>query len=123
MKYKVKDVQFVKGGDDIVIDIIQKSSKEVGKSITRGLVNKDKITTDTEFDYAFTYDAGLEYQYVYVALKNEYGDLIKKGILDPTKVTRSALINAASVSATLLTTEALVVEIEDKPKPKEEEVY
>lgn len=76
MKYKVKDVQFVKSGDDIVIDIIQKSSKEVGKSITRGLVNKDKITTDTEFDYAFTYDAGLEYQYVYVALKNEYGTFI-----------------------------------------------
>ena len=61
--------------------------------------------------------------YGFDALKNEYGDLIKKGILDPTKVTRSALINAASVSATLLTTEALVVEIEDKPKPKEEEVY
>ena len=57
------------------------------------------------------------------ALKNEYGDLVKKGILDPTKVTRSALINAASVSATLLTTEALVVEIDEKEKPKEEEVY
>ena len=57
--------------------------------------------------------------YGFDALKNEYGDLIKKGILDPTKVTRSALINAASVSATLLTTEALVVEIEDKNKVEE----
>ncbi len=52
--------------------------------------------------------------YGFDALNNEYGDLVKKGILDPTKVSRSALQNAASVSATLLTTEALVVEIEDK---------
>ncbi len=62
--------------------------------------------------------------YGFDALKNEYGDLIKKGILDPTKVTRSALINAASVSATLLTTEALVVEVEEKKnKVDEQEVY
>ncbi len=57
------------------------------------------------------------------ALKNEYGDLIQKGILDPTKVTRSALQNAASVSATLLTTEALVVEIEEPKKEEERDVY
>ena len=57
------------------------------------------------------------------ALNNEYGDMIKKGILDPTKVSRSALQNAASVSATLLTTEALVVEIEDKQKTEERDVY
>lgn len=58
------------------------------------------------------------------ALNNEYGDLVKKGILDPTKVSRSALQNAASVSATLLTTEALVVEVEDKnEKPDDRNVY
>ena len=57
------------------------------------------------------------------ALNNEYGDLIEKGILDPTKVSRSALQNAASVSATLLTTEALVVEIEDKKKQEDRDVY
>lgn len=56
------------------------------------------------------------------ALNNEYCDLVEKGILDPTKVSRSALQNAASVSATLLTTEALVVEIEDK-KVDERNVY
>ena len=47
-----------------------------------------------------------------------YGDLIADGVLDPVKVTRSALENAASIAAMLLTTEALVVE---KPEPKEEE--
>ena len=63
--------------------------------------------------------------YGYDALKGEYGDMIEKGIVDPTKVTRSALQNACSVSATMLTTEALVVEVEDKTAQtlKEEDVY
>ena len=61
--------------------------------------------------------------YGFDALNNEYGDLLEKGILDPTKVSRSALQNAASVSATLLTTEALVVEVEDKKQPDEKDVY
>ena len=50
--------------------------------------------------------------------------MIERGILDPTKVTRSALQNAVSVSATMLTTEALVVEVEDKTDKKQnQEVY
>jgi chaperonin GroEL len=54
----------------------------------------------------------------YDALKDEYVDLIKAGIVDPTKVTRSALQNAASVASTFLTTEAAVVELPDKnPTP------
>ncbi len=61
--------------------------------------------------------------YGFDALHNEYVDMLKRGILDPTKVSRSALQNAASVSATLLTTEALVVEVEDKNKPEERNVY
>lgn len=52
--------------------------------------------------------------YGYNALKNEYCDMIKAGIIDPTKVTRSALQNAASVASTLLTTEVLVTDI---PEP------
>ncbi|MBR0303595.1 MAG: chaperonin GroEL, partial [Clostridia bacterium] len=43
------------------------------------------------------------------AAKEEYCDMVKCGIVDPTKVSRSALQNAASVAATVLTTEALVV--------------
>jgi len=53
----------------------------------------------------------------YNAEKNEYEDLLKAGIIDPTKVTRFALQNAASVSSLLLTTEAMIAE---KPKEKEE---
>ena len=53
----------------------------------------------------------------YDAEKDEYVDMIKAGIIDPTKVERSALQNAASVSGLLITTECLVTELpEDKPK-------
>src|SRR5690606_35647272 len=59
-----------------------------------------------------------EGNYGYNAATGEYGDLVEQGVLDPTKVTRSALQNAASVASLLLTTEAAVAEIvEDKPAP------
>lgn len=53
----------------------------------------------------------------YNALSGEYVDMIKAGIVDPAKVTRSALQNAASIAAMLLTTESLVCEIPEKEKP------
>ena len=49
--------------------------------------------------------------YGFDALRNEYGDMVEKGIIDPTKVARSALQNAASVAAMVLTTESLVADI------------
>ena len=54
--------------------------------------------------------------YGYDALKGEYVDMIDRGIIDPTKVTRSALQNAASVAAMVLTTESLVADI-PAPEP------
>ena len=54
--------------------------------------------------------------YGYDAARDEYGDMVAKGILDPTKVTRSALQNAASVAAMVLTTESLVADI-PAPEP------
>jgi chaperonin GroEL len=53
----------------------------------------------------------------YNAASGEYGDMIQMGILDPTKVTRSALQNAASVAGLMLTTEAMVAELPKKEKP------
>jgi chaperonin GroEL len=52
----------------------------------------------------------------YDVATGEYKDLVKAGIVDPTKVTRSALQNAASIAGLLLTTEALVTEIPEKEK-------
>jgi chaperonin GroEL len=53
----------------------------------------------------------------YNVATNEYADLVKAGVVDPTKVTRTALQNAASISGLLLMTEALVTELPEKEKP------
>jgi len=55
------------------------------------------------------------YAYGYDAQEGQYGDLISKGIIDPTKVVRTALQDAASIAGLLITTEAMVAE-----KPKKE---
>ena len=55
--------------------------------------------------------------YGYDALKDDYCDVVKKGIIDPTKVTRSAIQNAASIASTLLTTESAVCDIPTPPAP------
>ncbi|QDQ88079.1 chaperonin GroEL [Alcaligenaceae bacterium SJ-26] len=56
--------------------------------------------------------------YGYNAATGEYGDLVEQGVLDPTKVTRTALQNAASIASLLLTAEAAIAELpEDKPAP------
>ncbi len=55
--------------------------------------------------------------YGFDALKNVYTDMVESGIIDPTKVARSALQNAASVAATLLTTESVVTDIPTPPAP------
>ena len=53
----------------------------------------------------------------YNAQTGEYVDMIQQGIIDPTKVTRSALQNAGSIAGLILTTEAMVAErVDDKPK-------
>jgi chaperonin GroEL len=52
----------------------------------------------------------------YNARTDEYEDLVQSGVIDPTKVTRTALQNAASIAGLLLTTESVVVERPEKDK-------
>lgn len=67
----------------------------------------EKVKESTEINYGFD------------AYKEEYADMLKAGIIDPTKVTRWALLNAASVAGLMLTTEVMITEIpeEDKKMP------
>ncbi|MCE5250887.1 chaperonin GroEL, partial [bacterium] len=51
------------------------------------------------------------------AATEKYEDLVEAGVIDPTKVVRSALENAASISSLLITTEAVVIELPEKEKP------
>ena len=55
--------------------------------------------------------------YGYNAANGEYGDMLEFGILDPTKVTRTALQNAASIAGLMITTEAMVAELPKKDEP------
>ncbi|MCE3257849.1 MAG: chaperonin GroEL, partial [Nitrobacter vulgaris] len=55
-----------------------------------------------------------QYSYGFDSQTGEYGNLISKGIIDPTKVVRAAIQNAASVAALLITTEAMVAELPKK---------
>ncbi len=95
------------GDEKTGISIIAKALTAPVKQIAAnagidGAVVLDKIRTSGKTGYGFD------------AYKEVYCDMIPSGIVDPTKVTRSALENAASVASTLLTTESVVV---DKPEP------
>jgi len=63
----------------------------------------------------------------YDAANNDYGNMVKKGIVDPVKVTRSALENAVSIASMVLTTNCLVTEIPEKrgamPAPAMSDMY
>jgi chaperonin GroEL len=69
-----------------------------------GAVVIGKVRESKEENYGFNAETG------------EYGDMVKMGVIDPAKVTRLALQNAASIAGLMLTTEALVAEIKEDDK-------
>jgi chaperonin GroEL len=100
-------IKTLEGDEKIGATIIRRAIEEplrtiVGNAGEEGSVVIGKIheSKDTNFGY----NAGT----------NVYEDLVKAGVIDPTKVTRTALQNAASISGLLLTTEAIIVEIPEK---------
>ena len=58
-----------------------------------------------------------QYSFGFDAQSGEYGNLVSKGIIDPTKVVRTALQDAASIAGLLITTEAMVAEVPKKQAP------
>jgi len=94
----------------IGVDIVRRSLEEPIRQIVNnagieGSVVVEKVKNSKEANYGFDAD------------KEEYVDMIKAGIIDPTKVTRTALQNAASVAALLLTTAVMVTDVpEEKPE-------
>ena len=91
-------------GINVVRRALQAPARQIAENAGEdGAVVAGKILDKS--DYAFGYNAQT----------GEYGDLVKQGVIDPTKVVRTALQDAASVAGLLVTTEAMVAE---KPKPK-----
>jgi chaperonin GroEL len=95
------------GDEQIGIQIIRRACEEpvrqiVGNAGHEGSIVVEKIRANNETNFGFN------------AASTVYEDLVKAGVIDPTKVTRSALQNASSISALMLTTEAMIAEIPEK---------
>lgn len=102
LKSDVADTQV---GINIIVRALEEPMRQISTNAgLEGSVIIEKVKNS---------DAGMGYD----ALHDEYVNMIKAGIVDPTKVTRSALQNAASVASTFLTTEAAVVDIPEKEAP------
>ena len=105
-----------------VVDAMQGDEKTGGQSVLKALEEPVKqIAANAGVDGGVVVNtiltSGKGANYGYNALTDEYCDMMEAGIIDPTKVTRSAIQNAASVAATLLTTEVLVTDIPLPPAP------
>jgi chaperonin GroEL len=95
-----------KTGINIVLKALEEPVRQIAKNAgLEGSVIIDKIINSGKLNYGFD------------AAKEEYVDMLVAGIVDPTKVTRSALQNAASVAAMVLTTESLVADKKEKDAP------
>ncbi len=100
----------VKNEDEqIGIDIVKRALEEplrqiVGNAGEEGAIVVGKIRDSEDKNYGYNAQTG------------KFEDLVKAGVIDPTKVTRTALQNAASIAALMLTTEALVSDIPETPK-------
>jgi chaperonin GroEL len=99
------------GDEQIGVNIVRRACEEplrqiVSNSGTEGAIVVEKIRENDNPNFGFN------------AQTDTYEDLVSTGVIDPTKVTRSALQNAASIASLMLTTEAMIAEIpEKKPAP------
>jgi chaperonin GroEL len=99
----------LEGDEAVGVSIVRRALEEPLRQIVynaghEGAVVVEKVRSSKEVNYGFN------------AETEEYEDLVAAGVIDPTKVTRTALQNAASVAALLLTTEVLVSEIKEEKK-------
>jgi chaperonin GroEL len=103
----------IRGTDDekVGVDIVRRALEEPIRMIAQNAGAEGSIVVARVKE-------SKEKNFGYNAQNDTYEDLVKSGVIDPTKVTRTALQNAASIAGLLLTTEAVVVEKkEDKPAP------
>ena len=103
---KLDSINFASDDEKVGFKILTAALDVPLRAIARNAGAKADVVVDAvlEKDGAFGYDA----------LNNQYVDMFQAGIVDPAKVTRSALLNAASVGSMLLTTEAAVVELPEE---------
>ena len=96
----------LEGDEQVGVDIVRKALEAPARQIADNAGASGEVVVSKV--------RGLKTGEGYDALRGEYGDMFKKGIVDAAKVTRSALQNAASIAAMVLTTETLVTDIPEK---------
>ena len=109
-KQAIKDLKGDNPEQDAGIKIVLRAMEEPMRQIVRNAGDEPSVVVDRvangKGNFGFNAQTGV------------YGDMIEMGVLDPTKVTRTALQNAASVSSLILTTECMIADLpEDKPEP------
>ena len=107
----VDKLKKLESDEQIGVNLVKRALEEPLRLIAmnaghEGAVIVEKVRASTSTNFGF--DANAE----------EYGDMIQRGIIDPTKVTRCALQNASSIASLLLTTEALISEVPEDDKDK-----
>ena len=104
----IKDIKGDNPEQDAVIKIVLRAMEEPMRQIVRNAGDEPSVVVDRV--------ANGKGNFGFNAQTGEYGDMIEMGVLDPTKVTRTALQNAASVASLILTTECMIADMpEDKP--------
>lgn len=107
-KQSIKDIKGDNPEQDAGIKIVLRAMEEPMRQIVRNAGDEPSVVVDRVAN-----DKG---NFGFNAQTGEYGDMIEMGVLDPTKVTRTALQNAASVASLILTTECMIADMpEDKP--------
>ena len=107
-KQSIKDIKGYNPEQDAGIKIVLRAMEEPMRQIVRNAGDEPSVVVDRV--------ANGKGNFGFNAQTGEYGDMIEMGVLDPTKVTRTALQNAASVASLILTTECMIADMpEDKP--------
>jgi len=90
-------------GIDIICKAVEEPLRQIaGNAGFEGAIILEKVRSNDDFAYGFN------------AATGQYENLVTPGVIDPTKVTRSALQHAASIAALMLTTEAMIAELPEK---------
>jgi chaperonin GroEL len=111
-------IKTLEGDEKIGANIVRRSLEEPLRQIVANSGEEGAVVAARVIEGKAKDKDTFNPHYGFNALTNKFEDLVKAGVIDPTKVVRTALQNAASIAGLLLTTEALVVEIpEPKPAP------
>ena len=98
----------LEGDAQVGVDIVRKALEAPARQIADNAGQSGEVVVNAV--------RGMKLGHGYDALRGEYGDMFEKGIVDAAKVTRSALQNAASIAAMVLTTETLITDLPEKEK-------